>query len=143
LLNKHFVFPIRVYIEDTDAGGIVYYGNYLKFMERSRTEFMRSLNFEQKLSDKSAQQFVVHSLDMIFLKPARMDMLLTVSVELTKVAKTYFIVNQKVMDENQEELFCHAQVKVACVGTIYSKDFKLQAMPVFVKTALQGVISNN
>ena len=126
IIKNEFSIPMRVYVEDTDAGGIVYYVNYLKFMERARTEFMRSIGFEQNLSSSSKQQFVVHSADMKFLKPARMDMLLQVSVQLLKVAKTYFIVEQEVRDEKGEQVFCSAEVKVACIE---NERFKPQAMP--------------
>jgi len=140
MISKHtFSFPIRVYVEDTDAGGIVYYANYLKFMERARTEFMRNLGFEQRLgfeqqlSTASETQFVVHSAEMKFLQAAKMDMLLSVSVELKKLARSYFIVTQKVSSENRETVFCEAEIKVACVN---NENFKPQAMPEFVHKAL-------
>lgn len=139
--SKHneFVFPIRVYIEDTDAGGIVYYVNYLKFMERGRTEFMRSLGFEQQLNQSSEQQFVVHSADVKFLKPARMDMKIHVSLAIERLAKSYFVVQQKVFAEDGGDVFCEATIKVACVG---NKTFKPQAMPAFVHQSLQSYLEN-
>jgi len=133
--ENEFLFPLRVYIEDTDAGGIVYYVNYLKYMERGRTEFMRSLGFEQKLDANSEGQFVVHSANVQFLKPARMDMEVMVSVVLAKLAKSYFIVEQKVFEKNSGDIFCRADVKVACVN---NEKFKPQAMPDFVYQALKA-----
>lgn len=135
--NNEFLFPMRVYIEDTDAGGIVYYVNYLKFMERARTEFMRSLGFEQQLNQKSEQQFVVHSADVRFLKPARMDMKVHVSLVLERLAKSYFVVQQKVFSKDGEVVFCEATIKVACVG---NETFKPQAMPMFVYQSLQAYL---
>src|SRR5690606_10932853 len=119
-----------------DAGGIVYYVNYLKFMERARTEFMREIGFEQQLSSTSKQQFVVHSADMKFLKPERMDMLLDVSVRLVKLARSYFIVEQAVKSENQ--LYCSAEIKVACID---NEKFKPQAMPESVFQALSDLLN--
>ena len=133
-----FSFPVRVYVEDTDAGGIVYYVNYLKFMERARTEFMRSLGFEQKLSAESETQFVVHSANIKYLLPAQMDMLLKVSVKVLKVAKTYFVLEQEVYCENFTQLFSSAEVKVACIE---NSKFKPQAMPEFLYTALNQQLS--
>lgn len=138
-ITHEFSIPIRVYIEDTDAGGIVFYVNYLKYMERARTEFMRHIGFEQKLSSTSEYQFVVHRADMKFHKPARMDMLLDVSVRVLKIAKTYFVVEQHVRNEKNDQLFCSAEVKVACVN--YST-FKPQAIPESVLLAMK-IFSNN
>ncbi len=131
-----FTWPVRVYIEDTDAGGIVYYVNYLKFMERARTEFMRSLGFEQKLSIESPVQFVVHSANTRFVKPARMDMSLSVSVRVAKIAKSYFVVEQTVNSEDDYELYCQADIKVACVD---SNSFKPIAMPELVQQGLKNI----
>ncbi len=149
--NFHFVFPLRIYVEDTDAGGIVYYVNYLKFMERARTEFIRKLGFEQKLGcfseNKSEIQFVVHSADVKYLKPARMDMMVLVSVRLVKLARTYFILEQKVLEQNipeqtaaaaeQLQVFCSATVKIACVS---SGTFRPLHMPEQVMKGLQQYV---
>jgi len=123
--NFHFVFPLRIYIEDTDAGGIVYYANYLKFMERARTEFMRSLGFEQNLNLASESQCVVHSTEVKFLKPARMDIKVVVSVQLLQLARSWFVVEQKVLDEQLQTVFCSATVKIACVGSANFKPLRL------------------
>jgi tol-pal system-associated acyl-CoA thioesterase len=136
--KNEFSIPLRVYIEDTDAGGIVYYVNYLKFMERARTEFMRSLGFEQQLSKTSTQQFVVHSADVKFVKPARMDMMLDVGLAVKKVANSYFVVEQKVRDESKSVLFCSADVKVACID---NETFKPKAMPAFVNESLKKFLA--
>ena len=69
--ENEFLWPIRVYYEDTDSGGVVYYANYLKFMERARTEMLRSLGFEQdQLIEDLGIIFVVHSLSVQYKKPA-------------------------------------------------------------------------
>ena len=71
--DQEFSLPIRVYIEDTDAGGIVYYVNYLKFMERARTEYMRSLGFDREFIFSGELMFVVQTAEVRYLQPARLD----------------------------------------------------------------------
>src|SRR4030095_11218900 len=74
LVYKPFTWTIRVYYEDTDTGGIVYYANYLKFFERARTEWLRSVGFERKeLANKAGLRFVISRVECEFLKPARLD----------------------------------------------------------------------
>ena len=80
-----FSFTVRIYIEDTDPGGIVYYVNYLKFMERARTEFMRSLGFDRSATFTSASMFVVRDLAIRYLSPAFLDDEIRVTVALTNV----------------------------------------------------------
>lgn len=81
-----FVLPVRVYYEDTDAGGVVYYANYLKFAERARSEMLRSLGIENfTLQNRYAMTFVVRSISAHYFKPARLDDLLDVELKLTKV----------------------------------------------------------
>ena len=116
MLNAQpFVWPVRVYYEDTDAGGIVYYANYLRFMERARTEWLRSLGCEQSdLADRHGVVFVVRSAAIDYLKPARFNDILQVSVELIKVGAGHIDVVQHVT--RGAELIAEAAVKVACVG---------------------------
>ena len=80
-----FSFTVRIYIEDTDPGGIVYYVNYLKFMERARTEFMRSLGFDRSATFNSASMFVVSDLAIRYLSPAFLDDEIRVTVAVTNV----------------------------------------------------------
>ena len=80
-----FSFTVRIYIEDTDPGGIVYYVNYLKFMERARTEFMRSLGFDRSATFTSASMFVVRDLAIRYLSPAFLDDEIRVTVVVTNV----------------------------------------------------------
>ncbi len=80
-----FSFTVRIYIEDTDPGGIVYYVNYLKFMERARTEFMRSLGFDRSATFNSASMFVVRDLAIRYLSPAFLDDEIRVTVAVTNV----------------------------------------------------------
>ena len=80
-----FSFTLRVYIEDTDSGGIVYYVNYLKFMERSRTEFMRSLGFDRSATFNEASMFVVRDLAVRYFSPAFLDDEIRVTAAVVKV----------------------------------------------------------
>lgn len=91
-----FSMQIRVFYEDTDFGGIVYYANYLKFMERARTEFLRSLGVNQSsLLDQERRLFVVKSADIKFVSPARFDDLLVVTAEVKTVRRASMIFNQE------------------------------------------------
>jgi len=81
-MTAPFVFPIRIYWEDTDAGGIVFYANYLKFFERARTEWLRSLGIQQQsLKEQSGGMFVVSETQIKYFSPARLDDLLEVTAQ--------------------------------------------------------------
>ena len=112
--NGEFTLPVRVYIEDTDAGGIVYYVNYLKFMERARTEYLRTLGYQHYALADENFQFVVHSANVQYRKPARIDDALEVSARLKKLGKATLLFEQQVSRNN--ELLCQADIKVACVA---------------------------
>lgn len=97
MVQEAFEIPIRVYHEDTDSGGIVYYANYLKFMERARTEYLRSLGFEQdQLKDDHQCLFVVTHVDVSYHQPAIFNEKLTASCELLELRKASFKVRQLV-----------------------------------------------
>lgn len=112
---KPFLWLVRVYYEDTDAAGVVYYANYLRFMERARTEWLRSIGYEQSdLAERHGVIFVVRSAAIDYLRPARFNDTLQVSVELIKVGAGHIDVVQHVTRDS--ELIAEAAVKVACVG---------------------------
>ncbi|NIP71620.1 MAG: tol-pal system-associated acyl-CoA thioesterase, partial [Gemmatimonadetes bacterium] len=113
-MGEVFDIPVRVYVEDTDAGGIVYYVNYLKFMERARTEWFRSRGYEKPALFRDDLMFVVHSLEIGYRKPARLDDLLRVSAWVVRPGRTFFIMEQTV--RRGDEVLCTARVKVACVA---------------------------
>lgn len=97
-LEATFQWGIRVYWEDTDAGGIVFYANYLKFFERSRTEWLRSLGIEQqKLRDSTGGMFVVAETSVRYLRPARLDDELTVTASLIETGRASIIIGQQVL----------------------------------------------
>jgi acyl-CoA thioester hydrolase len=110
-----FHWPVRVYYEDTDAAGVVYYANYLKFMERARTEWLRSLGFEQTwLAQEHGVAFVVTSLSIDYLKPGRFNDTLQATVELIKVGAGHIRLSQRVL--RGEEVLATSSVTVACVA---------------------------
>lgn len=111
--NAH-CWPVRVYYEDTDAGGVVFYANYLKFMERARTEWLRSLGVEQqKLAIETGIGFVVADLDMKYRAPARLDDELVVQTTVTQARRASLNFAQRVIRAN--EVLAEGQIRVGCV----------------------------
>jgi acyl-CoA thioester hydrolase len=105
---------MRVYYEDTDAGGVVYYANYLRFFERCRTEWMRSMGFGQReLADREGVLFVVAAAEVKFLRPARLDDELLVDARIAERFCSYVVFEQTVWRGAQ--VLCHSRMKVACV----------------------------
>lgn len=113
-MTSEFSLPVRVYIEDTDAGGIVYYVNYLKFMERARTELLRVLGFNKPAVLEEGLLLVVHSAQIDYKSPARLDDALQITAELERLGKTYVVFRQRVL----RDALClaEASIKVACVS---------------------------
>ena len=125
---KTFDWPIRIYYEDTDSGGVVYHSNYLNFMERARTELLRSLGFEQdELITNHQCIFAVHSMQMNFRRPARFNDALIISSTISNVSGASFEFDQKVFRD--DELLCEATVKVACLD---SNRFRPKSIPSFI-----------
>ena len=115
---KPFVWPVRVYYEDTDAGGVVYYANYLKFLERARTEWLRSFGFEQdQLRSEHNVVFAVRSVDIQYKKPARFNEQLNVSVDDAELRPASIATQQSVSRKvgNQTELIVTAAVNIVCL----------------------------
>lgn len=115
---ENFVWPVRVYYEDTDSGGVVYYANYLKFMERARTEWLRALGFEQDiLLRDQRRQFAVRRLQIEYHRPARFNDSLEVTSQIVIVggASLTFLQTIRRADSNASPALCAARVKVACL----------------------------
>jgi acyl-CoA thioester hydrolase len=109
-------WPVRVYYEDTDAGGIVYHANYLRFMERARTEWLRRLGFEQdELSEREQVIFVVKKIDIDYRAPARFNDEIDVRCAITRCGRASIEFDQDIVRD--EVTLCRAQVKVGCVST--------------------------
>jgi 4-hydroxybenzoyl-CoA thioesterase len=121
-----FAHQCRVYYEDTDAGGVVYYVNYLKFMERARTEWLRHLGFSQSALAASNLLFVVHSSQARYHAPARLDDALRVTVQVLELNRASLRFVQQVWREADGQLLCEGQVLVAAVR---ADTFKPRALP--------------
>jgi acyl-CoA thioester hydrolase len=121
-----------VYYEDTDAGGVVYYANYLKFFERARTEWLRSSGLNQdRLAQEEGLIFVVRRAALDFVRPARLDDMLEVTVEPQKLARVYVQLVQEASRGGQ--VLARAEVQVACLSL---RGFKPAAIPQFVRDKL-------
>jgi acyl-CoA thioester hydrolase len=112
-LNTAFLNHIRVYYEDTDAAGIVYYANYFRFLERGRTEFLRILGHEQNALMAEGIAFAVRSVSAEFLKPARLDDQLSVETSIAALGRAQLTFAQCV--RRDAELLLEAKVRVACI----------------------------
>ena len=115
MTNGEFSLPIRVYIEDTDAGGIVYYVNYLKFMERSRTEYMRAQGFDKNFIFNSDLMFVVRDVSVQYLQPAVLDDELLATTRISQISGATMTLEQSVL--RGPDVLAQGEVKIACVET--------------------------
>lgn len=123
--GKVFAFPVRVYYEDTDAGGVVYYANYLKFAERTRTEYLRALgcNEQQKTLEEEKCAFMVRHADVDYKAPAVLDDALVVTAEMRDVKGASAIMHQEVY--RGEQLLCVIDIKVAYVSLIKKRPVRI------------------
>jgi tol-pal system-associated acyl-CoA thioesterase len=109
-----FAWPVRVYWEDTDAGGIVYYANYLKFMERARTEWLRAIGVDQvQLKDAHGLMFVVVDVEAHYRKPARYGDQLQVTCKVSETTRASITLDQEVLRDG--ELLLDGRVRAACL----------------------------
>ena len=123
---KEFVWPVRVYYEDTDSAGVVYHSNYLKFMERARTEWLRALgNSQNELQAQEGAIFVVTRMNIEFLKAARIDDLLSVRARITGAGGASLTFDQSIHN-GAEDLICRAEVDVACLD---ARTFRPRRLP--------------
>ncbi len=110
-----FEFPVRVYWEDTDAGGIVFYANYLKFFERARTEWLRSLGVAQSaLREETGGMFVVSETQVRYLRPARLDDQLRVTARLEEAGRASMVILQQALDQ-QGRLLSEGRIRIGWV----------------------------
>lgn len=117
-------YPLRVQWEDTDAAGIVYYANYLRFLERARTEFLRSLGHSQHQLMQEGIAFAVRSVNAEYLKPAKLDDLLTVETAIDALGRAQMTFAQRILRD--QELLLDAKIRVACIDPVRGKPM---AMP--------------
>lgn len=126
--NRQAIFSqtYRVYYEDTDAGGVIYHSNYLKFMERVRTEWLRVLGFSQYEMAKQQILFVVHSLTMRYIMPGRLDDELLVTATIKELKRASLVFFQQVRRLVDDVLLCEGEIKVTSIN---SSTFKSIALP--------------
>lgn len=128
---------IRVYYEDTDTAGVVFYANYLKFFERGRTEWLRRLGVNQsELAKREHRMFVVKGADIQYYKPARLDDLITIRSDITRLGRAS--VDFKQWAELGGELLCESSIQICCVDSL---TFRPAALPQEVRTLLEKVQS--
>ncbi|HEY1103066.1 MAG TPA: tol-pal system-associated acyl-CoA thioesterase [Burkholderiaceae bacterium] len=133
-----FEHPIRIYWEDTDAGGIVFYANYLKFFERARTEWLRSLGIaQQQLRESTGGMFVVSATHIRYLQPARLDDELRVTVRLTEYGRASLSIAQQAVRttaHNTDALLCEGDIRI---GWVDAATMKPARIPKIVLEALK------
>lgn len=139
--ESSFQWPLRVYWEDTDAGGIVFYANYLKFFERSRTEWLRSLGIEQHaLREQSGGMFIVSETSVRYLQPSRLDDELIVTAKLQEKGRASLIICQQVFLKNKVDaatattLLCEATIRI---GWVDANSFKPARIPTSILDSLE------
>ena len=120
-----FVNNYRIYYEDTDAGGIVYYANYLKFFERARSDFLRSKNIIQsQIADLTKIIFVVRKCDIEYILPARLDDLITVTIEVIEIRGPFILMKQKILKD--QKIISSLEINLTAIN---NKTFKPVMIP--------------
>ncbi len=144
--DEAFIWPVRVYWEDTDAGGIVFYANYLKFFERARTEWLRSLGLgQQALRERTGGMFVVTETQLQYRQPARLDDLLHISATVTELGRASITLKQEarrydaagsetLRETLRETLLCEGTIRI---GWVLAESLKPQRLPPDIALALQ------
>ena len=139
-LVKEFSWPVRVYYEDTDSGGVVYYANYLKFMERARTELLRTAGFEQdRLQQEFGIIFAVHSASIEYKKPARFNDELQVQTSISSLGRASINFKQSIYLRPSSSapvtpvLLAEAEIKIAC---LHAEKFSPHSIP---KTVIEKI----
>ena len=140
--ERVFVLPVRIYWEDTDAGGIVFYANYLKFFERSRTEWLRSLGIEQqRLKDSSGCLFVVTDATLRYHRPARLDDELIVTTSVLETGRASMTVKQQALLKTehtgvpQPALLCEGTVRI---GWVHGATLQPRRIPLSILDRLKN-----
>ncbi len=131
-----FIWPVRVYWEDTDAAGVVYYANYLKFFERARTEWLRSLGIEQQiLHARDAKALVVRQASVDYRRPARYGDSLLITSRLVEISQVRLRFEQQIGSRTEDAgCWVTADVEVVCVNAL---TFKPARMPVWIQQLLE------
>lgn len=137
--GEPFTWPVRVYWEDTDAGGIVFYANYLKFFERARTEWLRHLGVaQQQLRDEVGGMFVVSATQVQYHRPARLDDLLLVTARIEEAGRASLTIRQQALLKSQQEdqsetLLCEGSIRI---GWVDAQTLRPQRIPAAILAVL-------
>jgi acyl-CoA thioester hydrolase len=118
--NIKYDYPVRVYYEDTDAGGIVYHANYLKFCERARTEWLRELDANQSFFLEQNIGLVVRRIEMDNIASAKLDDLLIVTSWISEFKRASLVFTQQISN-HQKKIICSVVVRIACVNLLLAK----------------------
>ncbi len=130
-----FEFPVRVYYEDTDASGVAYHANYLRWFERGRTEWLRTLQLgQERMREELGTVFTVASMEIAYRRPARLDDLLQVQTTVASVRRASLVFEQRLMRTSDTELLASVAVKIGCVSFA---DFRPMPMPVVMMQAIE------
>ena len=144
MMQPSFHWPVRVYYEDTDTGGVVFYANYLKFFERARTEWLRQAGIgQQALAVTEQVMFVVKSTSIDYHSPAKLDDRLSISVQIEKLGRASInFVQQalRIKEEGAAELLCTCSIRIGCVGT---ETLRPEAIPASVLNSIRRIASIN
>jgi acyl-CoA thioester hydrolase len=128
---------VRIYYDDTDAGGVVYHANYLRYMERGRTEFLRERGLSVQVMHDQGIIFPVVAIEVNYRSPARLDDLLEVETGILAVKNSSFVAGQKVIRKSDGKLLVEARVTLACVGT----GMRAQRLPPELRELLQSQLA--
>ncbi|HJN59534.1 MAG TPA: tol-pal system-associated acyl-CoA thioesterase [Alphaproteobacteria bacterium] len=135
MAGKVFIFPLRVYYEDTDAAGIVYYANYLKFIERARTEMMRAAGIEHSaMREADGVMFIVKRCTLDFRRPARLDDMLEIHTRIVVLKRASLEAEQTVLKDG--ETLLHAELRLACIN----QDGAPARFPPDLRSALEALV---
>ena len=138
MTDTRFTLPVRIYYEDTDAGGVVYHANYLRLMERARTEWLRNIGYDLDVVARDDKlMFVVHAIKINYHKPARLNDLLDVSAQLVRMRRATLDIEHRVCLNS--ELLCEATVSLV---TVKADSFKPCPMPTTMKEELSNWIQS-
>jgi len=144
--HKTFILPIRVYYEDTDAGGVVYHSTYINFFERARTELMRQIGYElDELAEQERILFIVRALSCEYLQAAKFNDELFVSAEIIEASKTRIEFEQKVMkaappDDTKNEACITLAIGHVTVVCVDKDKFKAKRLPAAIMENIKSVI---
>lgn len=136
-----FMLPVRVYWEDTDAGGVVYHASYIRFLERARSEWLRATGIsQQELQSGQDLVFAVRAMKLDFLKPARLDDLLEVSIDALELRPASLVFEQRIRRSADGALIGRADVRCACLT---AGEFRPRALPAALADRLRGAGSTD